>query len=335
MLPRPRTGLQDMVIEVDPGTDEEQIDEGSIVPLTQTATQVQPDEVLATLDADTRAYLQAADQRRRRAAFSGDNGIALSQGLRRFEPFARDIAAINALLSKRRDNIAQLDPQLRRDHARRSPTTTRSSPSSSTPRTRSSAPSPTRRQAIRRVAPGAAPDAHRDAHARCAAPNEFAIELTPALRGDPSRGARLRRPPRRSCRSSSPTRRGRSRPRSGPSRARSTEPVQAPQRACPKSLGPAAQSLKGGFTDLNRLLNMLAYNPPGGSEEGYLFWLTWLNHNANAVFHGPGRDGPAAARHRHQLLPDGAPRRGDRRDAPVPQDAARARPTRPRLDDIC
>ena len=36
MLPRPRTGLQDMVIEVDPGTSEEQFDEGGTVPLSQT-----------------------------------------------------------------------------------------------------------------------------------------------------------------------------------------------------------------------------------------------------------------------------------------------------------
>jgi phospholipid/cholesterol/gamma-HCH transport system substrate-binding protein len=58
------------------------------------------------------------------------------------------------------------------------------------------------------------------------------------------------------------------------------------------SLGPAAKSLKGGFTDLNRLLNLLAYNPPGGGEEGYLFWLTWLNHNANAVFQVQDAIGP-------------------------------------------
>ena len=65
MLPRPRTGLNDMVIEIDPGTSDRTIEEDSTVPTTQTEAQVQPDEFLATLDADTRAYLQAAAQRRR------------------------------------------------------------------------------------------------------------------------------------------------------------------------------------------------------------------------------------------------------------------------------
>jgi phospholipid/cholesterol/gamma-HCH transport system substrate-binding protein len=34
------------------------------------------------------------------------------------------------------------------------------------------------------------------------------------------------------------------------------------------------------------LFNELAYNPPGNGvgQEGYLFWLAWANHDANAVF---------------------------------------------------
>ena len=34
---------------------------------------------------------------------------------------------------------------------------------------------------------------------------------------------------------------------------------------------------------LNYLVNELAYNPPG-SEEGYLFWLSWFAHNADSLF---------------------------------------------------
>jgi len=45
----------------------------------------------------------------------------------------------------------------------------------------------------------------------------------------------------------------------------------------------------------NNLLDTLAYNPPG-TEEGYLFWTAWANHNAPFVFntqdaHGPIRRG--------------------------------------------
>ena len=33
---------------------------------------------------------------------------------------------------------------------------------------------------------------------------------------------------------------------------------------------------------LNRVVNVLAYNPPG-SEEGYLFWAAWFFHNAASI----------------------------------------------------
>ena len=46
---------------------------------------------------------------------------------------------------------------------------------------------------------------------------------------------------------------------------------------------------------VNSLFNTLAYNPPG-SEEGYLFWGSWVNHAGATVFatqdaHGPIRRG--------------------------------------------
>jgi phospholipid/cholesterol/gamma-HCH transport system substrate-binding protein len=50
------------------------------------------------------------------------------------------------------------------------------------------------------------------------------------------------------------------------------------------------------FDVVNALLNTLAYNPPGKTDEGYLFWQSWLNHLAPTVFsqqdaHGPIRHG--------------------------------------------
>ena len=46
---------------------------------------------------------------------------------------------------------------------------------------------------------------------------------------------------------------------------------------------------------VNALLNTLAYSPPG-SEEGFLFWASWVNHAGATVFgtqdaHGPVRRG--------------------------------------------
>jgi phospholipid/cholesterol/gamma-HCH transport system substrate-binding protein len=52
-------------------------------------------------------------------------------------------------------------------------------------------------------------------------------------------------------------------------------------RNASQPLSQAADGLDGSFSELNQLLNGLAYNPPG-QDEGYLFYLSWLNHNANS-----------------------------------------------------
>src|SRR5262245_60860140 len=58
LLLRPKTGLNDMVIEVDPGTGDQSVEEGDTIPLASTQPNVNPDEVLASLDADTQAFLK-------------------------------------------------------------------------------------------------------------------------------------------------------------------------------------------------------------------------------------------------------------------------------------
>jgi phospholipid/cholesterol/gamma-HCH transport system substrate-binding protein len=45
-----------------------------------------------------------------------------------------------------------------------------------------------------------------------------------------------------------------------------------------QGLGVATPGLKLGFTALNDGLNALAFNPPG-DQEGFLFYVPWLNHN--------------------------------------------------------
>src|SRR4051794_1277222 len=108
LLLRPKTGLNDMVVEVDPGTQTApQVKEGSTVPLASTKPQVNPDEFLATLDADTQQFLklllangaEALDPAKGR-------DVKFSNALRRLDPFARDIGRISGALATRRQNIA-------------------------------------------------------------------------------------------------------------------------------------------------------------------------------------------------------------------------------------
>jgi phospholipid/cholesterol/gamma-HCH transport system substrate-binding protein len=56
-------------------------------------------------------------------------------------------------------------------------------------------------------------------------------------------------------------------------------------------LAKSSNGLRGAFTNLNELLNGLAYNPPG-AKEGYLFWASWLNHDTNASFSAQDAGGP-------------------------------------------
>jgi phospholipid/cholesterol/gamma-HCH transport system substrate-binding protein len=66
-------------------------------------------------------------------------------------------------------------------------------------------------------------------------------------------------------------------------------------RPAAADLADATPRLTDSLEVVNTLLNELAYNPPG-SEEGYLFWASWANHNGASIFstqdaHGPIRRG--------------------------------------------
>ncbi len=106
LLLRPKTQLQDITVEVNPGTAAAgKLKSGETIPLSQTAPNVNFDEFLAGLDAETRAYLQEL------LAGAGEgldhNGRALSAALKRFEPAARYGDEIQRELTKRQANVSR------------------------------------------------------------------------------------------------------------------------------------------------------------------------------------------------------------------------------------
>jgi phospholipid/cholesterol/gamma-HCH transport system substrate-binding protein len=106
LLMRPKTGLQDMTVEVNPGTPEAgKLPSGSTLPLAQTAPNINFDEFLASLDAETRAYLQLLLG----GAGEGfkENGKAFSATLKRFDPLARDTELIAQQVEIRHANTAR------------------------------------------------------------------------------------------------------------------------------------------------------------------------------------------------------------------------------------
>src|SRR5918999_3045049 len=110
-LLRPRTGLKDMLIEVDPGQGEVLPDGGRIA-VANTLPDVNPDEVLSTLDGDTRPYLRIL-LHDAGTALRDDGGGEDGQGapadlretFKRFEPTARDGKRLTQALAERRRNI--------------------------------------------------------------------------------------------------------------------------------------------------------------------------------------------------------------------------------------
>jgi phospholipid/cholesterol/gamma-HCH transport system substrate-binding protein len=106
LLLRPKTQLQDITLEVDPGTPSAgKLPGGSTIPLSQTAPNINFDEFLAGLDADTRAYLQLL------LAGAGqgfkNNGKAFAATLKRFSPTARLTQEIAEQVEIRHANIAR------------------------------------------------------------------------------------------------------------------------------------------------------------------------------------------------------------------------------------
>jgi phospholipid/cholesterol/gamma-HCH transport system substrate-binding protein len=286
LIPRPRTGLQDMTIEVDVGTQNaESIAEGTTVPISQTETQVQSDEILATLDADTRAYLKLLLNGGGEGL--GGRGTELSAGLRRLEPFARDVARINSALAKRRENLRRVIHNFRllSEALARNDQQLAQFVDSSNAVLGSFA----NQEAAIRAALRELPGTLRATLGALRSSDRFALELTPALRA--------LRPAVRAFDPAQEEIQPFFERTTGPIRTQIrpfARQVRKPVKHLKSAAGPLAKATKGledGFTELNGLLNTLAYNPPG-AEEGYLFWLTWLNHNANSLFLAQDAIGP-------------------------------------------
>ncbi len=293
-LVRPKTGLNDMTIQIDPGTPEagEAPDDWTI-PVSQSAPNVNPDEILASLDADTRDYLQLLLG----GAAEGLEGrqTDLARTFRRFEPTSRDVERITKLLAQRRDSIersigsfralteavAEKDDQLaqlvdssnavfqafvNQDRSLRS----------------------TLRQLPETLEVAQTSLAKTDRLARAMGPT--LESLRPAARAlGPTQEAL-----RPFLRESTPIVRDEIRPF-----ARESLPTARVLRPAAKNLATLTPDLADAFVAINELVNTLAYNPPG-KEEGYLFWASWLNHAGATLFqtedaHGPVRKGVLVA----------------------------------------
>jgi phospholipid/cholesterol/gamma-HCH transport system substrate-binding protein len=106
MLLRPKTGLQDITVEVSPGDPSTgKLHSGEVLPVSQTAANIDFDEFLAGLDAETRSYLQEL------LAGLGiglkGNSRLLAADLKRFDPLAKYTEEIAQQVEIRHANVAR------------------------------------------------------------------------------------------------------------------------------------------------------------------------------------------------------------------------------------
>ena len=106
LLLRPKTNLNDMIVEVDPGTAPGHIEDGDNIPLSRTQPNVNFEAFLSTLDGDTRQYLQLLLAGG--AQGIGGRGRQLSSAFRRLQPFSHYIADLNREVAKRRVALADV-----------------------------------------------------------------------------------------------------------------------------------------------------------------------------------------------------------------------------------
>jgi phospholipid/cholesterol/gamma-HCH transport system substrate-binding protein len=277
MLLRPRTGLKDMEVVLDPGTKASgEVPDGGTVPTAQTEPDVNPDEVLSALDADTRRYLVTAVD----ALGTGldRNGANLRKLLVAGQPTAAEARRLLATLATRREQIAHLTHNLSEvagiagEHEDDIKKTIHFSSEALGALAQQD---DSIRESLTRL-PGtldAAESTLRNTRPLALELRPAARRLTPAVR----KVAGSLRPLRPLVREATPIVRDQLRPfiRSGVPALR--------------QLRPATEALQGTATDLpaitqrvNYIANELTYNPPG-NEEGYLFWTPWFSHNAASM----------------------------------------------------
>jgi phospholipid/cholesterol/gamma-HCH transport system substrate-binding protein len=297
-LLRPKTGLKDMFIEVDPGHGKT-LPEGGRIAVVNTSPDIDQDEFFEALDADTRDYLKLLIS----GAGKGLEGRAddFRNVLKRFEPLHRDIARVNTAIAERRKNLARLvhnysllvdelgdkDQELTRlvsasnevFDAFASQDLNISSAVSKLPSTLDQTSETLAKVDDYSKVLGPALEDLRPAFRKLDTANReiipFVKEAEPLLREDIRPFVREARP-----------------------YLRDLEPAA-------RDLAKATPDLTDTFLELNRFFNMAGYNPKGREapedyaadqqrfrDEGYLYWVGWVAQNTVSIFSTADASGP-------------------------------------------
>jgi phospholipid/cholesterol/gamma-HCH transport system substrate-binding protein len=298
-LLRPRTGLKDMFVELDPGTrDAPLMKAGDTIPIQNTAPDVDADEILSAMDADTRDYLVLLIN----GAGGGlrGRGADLREVFRRLGPLHRDLRRLNTAVAERRRNLARLvhdyggtvDELGKRDEDLRRLVASASAVFESLSREEQNI-----SLAVNRL-PGTL-DQVEETLTRV---DELGQAMPPAFEAMRPMVRQLHQTNlqvRPFAEEATPLLRDKIRPF-----VQDARPFVRRVRPAARGLAQASPDLRESFYELNRFFNMGAYNPGGREQltgdfatdrkrdEGLLFWLAWTTQNGVSVFSTADAMGP-------------------------------------------
>jgi phospholipid/cholesterol/gamma-HCH transport system substrate-binding protein len=285
-LLRPKTGLKDMFVDLEPGSKSApRAKSGFTVPISNTLPDVNPDEVYGALDADTRDYLKLlVDGAGRGLDGQGNN---LREVLRRFEPTHKDLAAFTSKVAERRTNLRRLIHNLNVLNGAIAGKNSELSQlvSNSSRVFRAFA---VEQSSISRAV-DLLPGALQQTTGTLGKVERFARVLGPASKALQPVGPSINKANAAVIplgKEATPILRTQIRPF-----VRNARPLVRNLKPAAANLADATPSLTRSFVVLNHLFNLIGFNPNGreapgtpNREEGYLYWLAWLNHNGTAAF---------------------------------------------------
>jgi phospholipid/cholesterol/gamma-HCH transport system substrate-binding protein len=299
-LLRPKTGLKDMFVELQPGSSKAPLAKrGWTLPISNTLPDVNPDEVLSALDADTRDYLTLL------IGGAGEGlkgrGTDLREVFKRFEPTHRDLAAVSSKVAERQQNLRHLVHSLRVLNdtlASKGPQLASLVDSSSAVFRAFASEDKNITASIQRL-----PPTLRQTTVTLGKVERFAKILRPAARDlTPTFAAldRANHAVQPFAKEAAPILEHQIRPF-----VRDARPVVRTLKQPASDLATSTPQLTRSFVVLNHLFNLIGYNPngregpdksmntgPNPREEGYLFWIAWLLHNGDSVFSTSDANGP-------------------------------------------
>jgi phospholipid/cholesterol/gamma-HCH transport system substrate-binding protein len=286
VLMRPTTGLKDMFFDMDPGTrDAGEFEEGDEIPVSNTAPDVNLDEILAALDSDTQAYLRILLVGAGEGLKGRDKDLGKVLGS--VGPINRDLAKVSRLVASRKQNLSRLIHNMNVLTNRIGQNGSDLSELVTTSETTLGAigeQDPHVQRAVR-LLPGTLTQATSTLQETA----RFAALLGPTfndLRPFARNLDEVNSSLTRLSRTATPALKNKIRPF-----VRAARPPLPDLRKAADTYSRTAPRLTEIGNEANRLLNMAAYNPDGAQEggaanrnEGFLYWLAWLNHDSSSVW---------------------------------------------------